>query len=128
MRARRGMLVGLAVAVAAAGVMTLGGVGAARVAKPKTVNLYDDYFTPTDLKVRKGGRVRWLWTNVVQGHNVTLTRAPKRVKKSRFRSQTTADPSYRFTRRFKKPGRYRFDCTLHYGMKMSVVVKKPPRA
>jgi plastocyanin len=96
---------------------------ASKSTPPKKVTVGDDYYAPTQVAVAKLGRVRWNWTG--HGHNVTLYKAPAGVTKSDFRSITASTP-FTFTRRFKKPGTYKFHCTLHPDlMDMTVNVKKP---
>jgi plastocyanin len=121
----------IAVSVAALvlGVVALGAPGTlARATKPKVAKLCGYYFTPVNLKVRKGGKVRWKWANcgTPETHDVVLKKAPKGVKKSKFRSQIAAAPSsYTFTKRFKKAGRYNFICSLHpTQMQMTVRVRR----
>ena len=121
----------IAVSVAALvlGVVALGAPGTlARATKPKVAKLCGYYFTPVNLKVRKGGMVRWKWANcgTPDTHDVVLKKAPKGVKKSKFRSQIAAAPSsYTFTKRFKKAGRYNFICSLHpTQMQMTVRVRR----
>jgi plastocyanin len=121
----------IAVSVAALvlGVVALGAPGTlARATKPKVAKLCGYYFTPVNLKVRKGGKVRWKWANcgTPDTHDVVLKKAPKGVKKSKFRSQIAAAPSsYTFTKRFKKAGRYNFICSLHpTQMQMTVRVRR----
>jgi plastocyanin len=97
----------------------------AKAAKPKVVKVKDDFYTPDRVRVRKGGNVRWKWTPVFNNHDVTLLKGPDGVRKSDFRSQTTSSPDYRFTKRFKKAGKYRFYCTVHPDvMRMKVVVRR----
>jgi plastocyanin len=127
---RRRILVGLVALVAvAAGVMALGGVGAARSSKTKVVKVFDvddGGFTPTSVKIHKNDKVKWKWQANFDVHNVTLKSAPKGVKKSKFRSQTSSSPTYRFTKKFKKPGKYHFICTIHpVEMQMDVKVRRP---
>lgn len=121
----------IAVSVAALvlGVVALGAPGTlARATKPKVAKLCGYYFTPVNLKVRKGGKVRWKWANcgTPDTHDVVLKKAPKGVKKSKFRSQIAAAPSsYTFTKRFKKAGRYNFICSVHpTQMQMTVRVRR----
>jgi plastocyanin len=121
----------IAVSVAALvlGVVALGAPGTlARATKPKVAKACGYYFTPVNLKVRKGGKVRWKWANcgTPDTHDVVLKKAPKGVKKSKFRSQIAAAPSsYTFTKRFKKAGRYNFICSLHpTQMQMTVRVRR----
>lgn len=128
----RRVTVALAVAVAALfTVGALAGVVAGKVTKPKVVQVLDTNdggFVPTDVSIRKRGKVRWEWGADFDNHNVTLIRAPSGVRKSRFRSQTTSNPDYHFTKRFRKPGTYKFICTIHpTQMKMKVEVRRPHR-
>jgi plastocyanin len=109
---------------------TLAAAGSAsprpKAAKPKVVKVKDDFYTPDSVRVKKRGKVRWKWTPVFNNHDVTLLKGPKGVKKSAFRSQTTSNPDYTFTKRFKKAGKYRFYCTVHPDvMRMKVVVRRP---
>jgi plastocyanin len=127
MTARRAIVALLALAAAVAAVAALTGVGAARSSTPKVVKVADNFYTPTKVKVHKLGKVKWQWPaeGTFSVHNVTLTSAPKGVKKRRFRSQTTGNPGFHFTKRFRKPGRYHFVCTIHRAeMQMNVVVKR----
>ena len=129
---RRRVIAALAVAVAA--LFTVGamaGVVTGKATKPKVVQVLDTNdggFVPTEVRIRKNGKVKWKWGAVFDNHNVTLTKGPRGVKKSHFRSQTTSNPDYRFTKRFKKPGTYKFICTIHpTQMKMKVEVRRPHR-
>ena len=119
----------LAVAATVGSMLAFGGVDMAKTAKPRVVEVGDNYYDPIELKINKGRKVRWQWTPVFQTHNVKLDKGPRGVKKSNFRSQNAGSPSppfYHFTRRFKKPGRYQFICTLHrYDMQMVVKVRRP---
>jgi plastocyanin len=126
MSRRRGLVALLALVAIATGVMVAGGVGMARSTKPKIVNVGDSYFAPTVVKIHKRGKVSWRWPSggTFETHNVTLVDGPRGVKKSRFRSQNMS--SGRFTKRFKKPGKYEFVCTLHRSeMQMDVKVRRP---
>ncbi len=123
MRGRRAIVALLA--VTAASVLALAGVGTARTATPKVVDLHDNYYTPVEVKIGKGRKIRWSWKDVILPHNVKLTKAPDGVRKSKFRSQTSSSPTYRFTKRFKKPGKYHFICTIHpIEMQMDVKVRR----
>lgn len=128
MGGRRAIVAVLAVAAAGASVLALGGVVTARTAKPKVVEVGDDYYDPVQVRVDKGRSVKWQWTATLQPHNVRLDRAPDGVKKSEFRSQNMSSPAPpfpHFTRRFTKPGRYQFICTLHrFQMQMTVKVRR----
>lgn len=118
----------LAVAAALGSVLAFGGGGTAKTAKPKVVEVGDNFYDPIEVKIRKGRKVKWQWTPVFQTHNVKLDKGPRGVKKSKFRSQNAGSPAppfYHFTRRFKKPGKYQFICTLHrFQMQMTVKVRR----
>jgi plastocyanin len=105
-----------------------GGLGArppavATAPKPKSVEVADNYYLPAKLTVKVGGKVTWKWPDdvAIDVHDVKLKSAPKGVKK--FHSEP-ASSGYRYTRTFKKPGRYKVICTLHEEMKMTITVKK----
>ncbi len=100
------------------------GVGAATTASSKRaakkVTVSNDFYTPILVKVAKGGNVKWIWQNASDGHNVTLHKAPRGVKKSQFRSPTQTSGT--FTRKLAKPGTYKFHCTIH-PLLMNMTVK-----
>lgn len=116
-------------AVAGAGAISLPATGSAEPAaqaakKTPTIKVGDDYFAPTDVKVKKGDKVKfkWLETNG-NPHNATLTKGPKGVKKNDFTS-STGSIGIKFSPKFKKKGTYDFVCTLHPGtMQATVKVK-----
>jgi plastocyanin len=106
---RRRTVVSLAVAgVAAASLLAVGGGGAGAAAKatPKVVQVKDDLYTPVTVSIAKNGSVKWKWVNTIHTHNV-------RVTKSNFYSQNSASPTYTFTRKFTKVGKYHFICSIH---------------
>ena len=112
-------------AVLVAGVALLVSAAPAQAApKKKTVRIYDNYFLPDSLKVKRGTVVVWRWPGFDEAgdvHDVKLRSGPKGVKK--FHSEAAAT-DYSFRRRLKKPGRYRIVCTLHTEMKMQIRVKR----
>jgi plastocyanin len=114
-------LVALAVgALAATGVANPIGKGS----QPEKVKVIDDFFKPTNVKIKKNKKVKWKWGQDFNSHNVTLKKGPKGVKKSKFTSQTSSAEGFSFTKKFKKPGKYNFYCTIHPDvMKMTVKVK-----
>jgi plastocyanin len=120
------VIVASVAALAVAAVATAGTASSlGKATSTKTVKVKDDFYTPDSVKVRKGSKVRWKWTQVFNNHDVTLRKGPSGVKKSDFRSQTSSDPSYSFTKKFKKAGKYRFYCTVHPDvMRMKVVVRR----
>ncbi len=116
---KRWLATSAACAVAAVGVGAVPVVSASAAAKPKPkpkptiVKVADDYFSPATLTVGKGQTVKWVWDSMnTNTHNVTLTKAPKSVKKGQFKS---ADGSIgiRFERQLTTPGSYTFICTVH---------------
>jgi plastocyanin len=61
--------------------------------KVAKVKVGDDYFSPVDLKVKKGTKVKWKWLpENGNPHNVTFRKGPKSLKKK---------------------GKYKFICTIH---------------
>jgi plastocyanin len=89
------------------------------------VTVADDYFSPTAVKIRKGSKVSYDWSDAnVDSHNVKLQKGPKGVEKGDFKSATGAI-GIRFVPKFKVVGKYSFVCTLHRSvMQMDVTVKK----
>jgi plastocyanin len=120
--------IGVAVALIALAVGALAATGFAspfaKSTKPEKVKVLDDFFKPDNVKIKKNGKVTWKWGQDFNTHNVTLKKGPKGVKKSKFRSQTSSAAGFKFTKKFKKPGKYNFYCTIHPDiMKMTVKVK-----
>jgi plastocyanin len=121
--------IGVAVALIAlaVGALAATGVASGKVTKPEKVKVRDDFYSPTSVKVKKNGKVSWSWgkNGTFDNHNVTLKKGPNGVKKSKFRSQTTNAAGFKFTKKFKKTGKYKFYCTIHPDvMKMTVTVKR----
>ena len=115
-------------AVVATGAVALPATGnadgpvAGTSAKKAKAKLYDDYFDPSSMKIKKGTRFTWkdLGSNP---HNVTLEKGPKGVKKKDFKSGTLGYLDT-FKRKFKKKGTYEFVCTLHFTqMQQTIKVK-----
>ena len=120
--------IGVAVALTtlALGALAAAGVASpsAKATKPEKVKVLDNFYNPDFVKIKKNRRVKWKWGQDFNNHNVTLKKGPQGVKKSKFTSQTTAVEGFTFTKRFKKPGKYNFYCTIHPDvMKMTVKVK-----
>jgi plastocyanin len=121
--------VGAAVALIALAVGAFAVTGITRsVAKgkrPEKVKVLDDFYKPDFVKVKKYGKVTWKWGDDFNSHNVTLKKGPNGVKKGKFTSQTSSDLGFKFTKKFKMPGKYNFYCTIHPDiMKMTVKVKR----
>jgi plastocyanin len=120
--------IGILVALVALVVGALAATGVAnplgKGSQPEKVKVLDDFFKPTNVKIKKNKKVTWKWGNDFNTHNVTLKKGPKGVKKSKFTSQTSSTEGFKFTKKFKKPGKYNFYCTIHPDvMKMTVKVK-----
>ena len=99
-----------------------------QAAKPKTtkITVADDFFSPSEAKVKAGDKVQWLWaSDNSDTHNVALTSThPKGVKASDYRSGDAA-VQYKYTAKFTVPGKYGFICTYHKTvMKTTLTVKK----
>ncbi|MEZ5076098.1 MAG: plastocyanin/azurin family copper-binding protein [Solirubrobacterales bacterium] len=95
--------------------------------KTKKVTVADFYFSPTKVTIRKGDKVKWVWSPLnVNPHDVHLKKGPKKLKKKRsYSTKTTAVTGARFVKAFPQPGTYKFICTIHpTEMRMTVVVKK----
>jgi plastocyanin len=127
--ARRATILVLALAALAAAMIALPAVGGATgdaKRATKTTHVEDDFFDPDELKIHKGDKVKWVWSDTnTQTHNVLLgSTHPKGVKSRDFRSGS-ASTAYRFKRKFKVAGKYGFICTYHRKvMKQTVTVKK----
>jgi len=115
----------LAVAAVVAGVALLS-AAPAQAARPKgkTIRIYDNYFMPDAVKVKRGATVTWKWPGFDQAgdvHDVKLKSGPKGVKK--FHSEA-ASTDYSFKRRLRVAGKYRIVCTLHEQMRMTIRVRR----
>ena len=101
-------------------------VSAAQAARPKgkTIRIFDNYFVPDAVKVKRGATVTWKWPGFDQAgdvHDVKLRSGPKGVKK--FHSEA-ASTDYTFKRRLRVVGKYRIVCTLHEEMRMTIRVRR----
>lgn len=98
--------------------------GSARGKRP-TVDVGDDFYSPTILKVKSGTKVKFKWLpENTDSHNVILKKGPKGVSKKPFESPT-GSIGVKYAPTFKKPGTYDLLCTIHPDvMKMKVTVKR----
>ena len=85
-------------------------------AATRGVVLRDIAFKPATVKIHRGDRVRWRWDDGDTPHNVTSR------GKARFTSSTTKS-SGTYVVRFRRPGTYRYVCTIHPGMAGRVIVR-----
>ena len=67
------------------------------------------------MAVKKGDKVSWKWTQGGVPHNVTPASGGAG-------SATTSRKGFTYTKAFSKAGTFRYVCTLHSGMKMTVKV------
>lgn len=95
--------------------------------KPTIVSVNDFYFGPSAVTIKKGGSVKWVWSDLnTYPHDVHLKKGPNGLKnKGYYSSKTTAVTEAQFQRTFTTPGTYKFICTIHpTEMKLTVTVKK----
>jgi plastocyanin len=92
------------------------GSGAKPAAKPGAISMHGLKFDPSSATVKVGQKVTWTNDDKVD-HNVTATSGAK------FKSRAFGGgKTYSFTPR--KPARIAYVCTLHPGMKATLVVKR----
>lgn len=131
---------GLVAAAAAFAVPASGAATSAERAATATVKVGDDFFSPTELKIKINDKVRFKWDGTnLNSHNVVLRHGPKGVKKgcptkgpdafspliSKCNKSSTGSIGVKFTKKFDKPGKYDFLCTIHPSvMKINVAVGK----
>ncbi len=97
------------------------GAGAEAGASPTTapavrqVRLAHIAFTPATLRIHRGDSVRWTWADPYVAHNLHSIGTP------RFRGASDRQTGTH-TVRFTRAGTYRYECTLHPGMRGRVIV------
>ncbi len=88
----------------------------------KVVRIYDNFYSPSEIKVGRDTVVVWKWPNDTGDvHDVKLKEKPKGAK--RFWSDP-ASVGYKFKRKLTVPGKYHIICTLHEEMEMDITVRK----
>lgn len=93
-------------------------------APPVEVQVRDKYFSPELVEIKRHGVVRWIWgEDNADPHDVTLLKGPRGVSPFDFQTPSSPAVGFTFTRSFKVPGTYRFACSLHHLMRMTVEVK-----
>jgi plastocyanin len=90
-------------------------VPAAGAAVTKTVTVKDDKFVKNLVVVHKGDSVKWTWKGKHRHNVFGMPGNPVH-----FHSPSQSKGTYR--KRFKKTGTYKFQCTYHTAMKMTVKV------
>jgi plastocyanin len=89
--------------VALLAVPALGGTAGAA-----TINLGDNFFSPSSKSINPGTRVNFNWTGN-RRHNVFKKSGPG----GSFISTTTKRDGVNFSKRFKRSGVYKLICTVH---------------
>ncbi len=119
MRARHALVVLTgAAAVAAAPVPA---TAAKSKAKRVTIGVFDNYYSPSKKTIKAGTTVRWRWDEgITDVHDVKLSKAPKGVKKFQTEPLAAGDT---YSKKLTKAGTYKFICTFHEGMRMTIRVK-----
>jgi plastocyanin len=82
----------------------------------KEISVKDNLFSPKKVTVAVGDKVTWEFLGTAV-HNVTVKKGP--VK---FKSQSKGK-GYEYSTTIKKAGKYDIVCTLHTGMKMTLIAK-----
>lgn len=91
--------------------------GAHAVTSPaKQIELKNIAFNPDVVTIKAGQRVTWTWNDPYTSHNIHSMGAP------RFKGITSRQKGT-YTVRFTKKGTYRYECTLHPGMRAKIIVK-----
>jgi plastocyanin len=108
------MLRKLSAAAVAAALATAVAVVPAQAGSTKTVSVKNNAFSPTSVSIKKGGKVTWKWTQGGVPHNVTPA--------SGAGSATSSKKGFTFTKTFSKAGTFKYHCTIHSSMKMTVKV------
>jgi plastocyanin len=122
---RRAVLAGVTVVAVAGATPAAATVASPSAKKPKAkvVSVFDNYYGPAKLTVKKGQKVTWVWpSDVGDSHDIKTKSVPKGAKK--FQSPPYA-ASAKWSQTFKKAGKYKLYCTFHETeMTMTITVKK----
>jgi plastocyanin len=86
----------------------------AQAGSSKTVSVKNNAFSPTSVSIAKGSKVTWKWTQGGVAHNVTPAKG--------YGSKTSSKKGFTFTKTFTKTGTFKYHCTIHSSMKMTVKV------
>lgn len=99
----------------------------ARKGKTHRVDVLDPYsYSPNQLTIKRNDSILWDWRYSTgrEPHDVTPQSVPAGVNRLDFKSQLRTGPNFTFKRKFTKPGKYSFVCSIHYQMTMDVTVRK----
>jgi len=109
------MLRKLSAVAVAASLATAVAVVPAQAGATKTVSVKNNSFSPSTVSIKKGGKVTWKWTQGGVPHNVTPAKGGKG-------SATSSKKGFTFSKTFSKAGAFKYVCTIHSSMKMTVKV------
>jgi plastocyanin len=85
----------------------------------KTVEVDDDFFSPSSLTIKEKNTIDFNWVGTEQ-HNVQWKSGPGPY----FQSDNFEGPGVHYSHKFKKPGNYVLGCFIHPDMLMDLKVKK----
>ena len=88
----------------------------AHAGSTKTVAVKNNSFSPSTVSINKGDKVTWKWTQGGVPHNVTPSSGAAG-------SATSSKKGFTFTKTFSKSGTFKYVCTIHSNMKMTVKVR-----
>jgi plastocyanin len=109
------MLRKLAAVAAVASIGAAVAVGPAQAGSTKTVAVKNNAFSPTSVSIHKGDKVTWKWTQGGVPHNVTPANGGSG-------SKTSSKKGFTFSKTFSKKGTFKYVCTIHSNMKVTVKV------
>ena len=95
------------------------GTTASGKAKTATVDVDDDFYSPTKLTVKEDKKVEWNWI-AEDVHDVTKGSGPGKF----FESGPQQGTGVLYSKTFKKPGKYEIICSLHDEMRMKIKVEE----
>lgn len=75
-------------------------------AKTRTIGVYDNYYSPDNVTVKRGTKVKWVWKNTYNWHNVKVRSGPTYFKSKKKKTGS-------FTKKLSKAGVYQIYCTVH---------------
>jgi plastocyanin len=108
-----------AIAAGALAVVAVPAIAGDQQPKPAArVAIKDNFFSKRSLTIAEGETVKWVWRGENQ-HNVAFTRVPEGASRRGPRTRRKG----RWFKTFRKPGQYRYVCTLFAGMRGSVTVE-----
>jgi plastocyanin len=105
----------IAASLAAVGILMIASGAAGRASE--TVDVGDNFFAPTKLKIKKDDRVKFDWVGTEE-HDVARAKGPGKF----FESGPITGSGIQYKHKFTKKGTYKLICSLHSEMTMRVEV------